>query len=171
MSSRSWLTCAASIAETASFSRCTRLLCIAFCNSSSVGMAGFLDGVGNDSTGVAGLLEQSLQRRHLIVPFDQRWNGSEARQRRFIQRPDLVADRGTVVVDTQRAAVGEFSDAVPGEMNLAHRIRRQCGDVGRSIPAMIVGADADIVDVAEDAATSSFRDGGHEFPFRNHGFS
>src|SRR4030088_3084553 len=152
MSSRSWLTCVASIAETVWFSRCTRLLCMAFCNSSSVGMADFLDGVANEAAGVAGFPEQNLQRWHLIVPFDQRWNGAEARQRRSIQRPDLVADLGTVVVDTQRAAVGECSDAVPGKMNLAHRIRRQCGDVGRSIPAMIVGADADIVDVAEDAA-------------------
>src|SRR5437879_122712 len=71
-----------------------------------------------------------------------------------------------VIVDAQGAALGQLAHAVAGEMNFPDRRRRQRGEIRRSIPAMIVGADIDVVHVAQDAAAGALRHRGHELPFR-----
>ena len=44
---------------------------------------------------------------------------------------------------------------------------RQRGDIGRGIPAVVMGADTDVIDVAQDAETGAGCDRRHELPFRN----
>src|SRR6266849_10037783 len=168
MSSRSAVMCAASIAETVTLSRRTRLTCIAVCNSSSVGITGSVC-ARDKGRSVVGLLKQDVQRRHVVVPLNQSGDSTEARNGFPVERPDFLADARAVIVDAQGASVRESLDAVSGQMDFADGFGRQGGDIGRGIPAMVMGADADIVDVAKDAAAGTGCDSGHELPFRNDG--
>ncbi len=72
-----------------------------------------------------------------------------------------------MIVDAQGASVRESLDAVSGQMDFADGLGRQGGDIGRGIPAVVVSADANVVDVAKDAAAGTGRDSSHELPFRN----
>src|SRR6266852_2726060 len=143
MSSRLAETYPASIGATALESRERRLACIASCISSSVGMPGIPARVVNQMVRMGRLMKQNLQRWHFVIPFDQRRHCTEAHQRLLIQPPDLVADPRAVIVDAKSGAVGQGLDAVSSQMDLADRIRWQGCDIGRGVPAVIVGADAD----------------------------
>src|SRR5437868_8612519 len=59
--------------------------------------------------GVAGFADQHIERRHIGVPLDQGGYRAEPAQRFGVQRPNIVDDTRTVIVDPQGAAVGEFA--------------------------------------------------------------
>src|SRR5260370_41044103 len=140
MSNRSTVNSPASIAATALESQESRLACIALCVSSSVGMPGTRARVTNQMVRMKCLMKQNLQRRHFVVPFDQCRHRAEAFQRLQIQAPDLVADPRAVIVDAKGGAVGQGLDAMPSQLDLADRIGWQRCDIGRGVPAVILGA-------------------------------
>ena len=74
--------------------------------------------------------------------------------------PDLGADAGSVIVDPKTAAAFKIFDRMTGEMDLLDRSGVQRREVGRRLPAVINGADADVVDIAQHAAASFLRDSG-----------
>src|SRR5262245_10838095 len=100
----------ASNVEAATSSCRTRLRHMACCSSSSVGMGGLAFCVGHERAGTGRLLEQNAERRNIIVPFDQGWNRTEARERLPIERPHLLDDARAMIVDAQDRAVGERPD-------------------------------------------------------------
>src|SRR5207244_4139570 len=98
-----------------------RLRRIARCISSSVGTgAPFF--AGNERGRSACFLKQNVERRHVIVPFDQRRDRAESCDGLPVKRPDLLADPGTVIVNPERAAVREASNAVTGEVDFPDNI-------------------------------------------------
>src|SRR5712671_5085627 len=141
-------TFSASIAAAGSSLRSSRLARMARCNSSSVGTARLLFGRCQKRAGVVGLAEQYVEGRHVGVPLDQGWNRTEPCERFPVQRPYLGDDVRAMIVDAQRAAVGERSHAVAGEMDFPNRRRWQRGQIGGRVPAMVMGADIDVVHVA-----------------------
>src|SRR5215467_732744 len=147
MFSRSGGTFSASIAAAAPSSRSTRLARMARCNSSNVGTARLPLSQCQKRTGMVGLAEQYVERRHVGVPFDQGRNRTEPAERFPIQCPYLRDDPRAVIVDAQGAAVVERSHAVAGEMDFPDSRGRQCGQIGRCVPAMIMRTDVDVVDV------------------------
>src|SRR5262249_10590038 len=72
-----------------------------------------------------------------------------------------------MVVDPQSATIGKLANAMAGQVDFANRIRRQRREIDQGIPAVILGADIDIVDVAKNATASARGDGSHELPFRD----
>src|SRR3984893_15815162 len=106
MSSRSVGTPPASIGEIARLSRRRRLAFVALCISSSVGMAGFLARVVNQTARTTCLQKQDLQQRHFVIPFDQRRHRAKACNGLPIQAPNLVTEPRAVIVDAKDGAVG-----------------------------------------------------------------
>ena len=76
-----------------------------------------------------------------------------------------------MVVNPEWAAVGEGSNAVTGEMDFPDNIDWQRCNVGRCVPFVIVGTDADVIDVAKNAAAGARGDRGHKLPFGNDGIA
>src|SRR5690242_10836546 len=72
-----------------------------------------------------------------------------------------------MVVDAQQAPALDLSHAVAGKMDFADGGRRQRIEVGRRVPAVVVRAHEDIVDVAENAAAGARGDGGEKLPLRD----
>src|SRR5215472_5131475 len=135
--------------------------------SSSVGIDDLLPGAVEQRRGARGLVDEDRESRQVGVPFDQGGNRAKSRQRLGIEFPDLGDDARAVIIDAQRAAALELPDAVAGEVELADRGRRQGGEVSRRIPAVVAGTDIDIVDVAQDAATSAVSYRREKLPFRD----
>src|SRR6516165_10200344 len=123
--------------------------------SSSLGIGDLLSGTVEQPRGARGLVDEDRERRQVGVPLDQGRNRAKSRQRLGVEFPDLGDDARAVIIDAQRAAALELPDAVAGEVELADRGRRQGGEVSRRIPAVVAGADIDVVDVAQDAATGA----------------
>src|SRR5215472_1555244 len=123
--------------------------------SSSVGIGDLLPGAVEQHRGARGLVDEDGEGRQVGVPFDQSGDRAKSRQRLGIELPDLGDDAFAVIVDAQRAAALELTNAVAGEVDLADRGRRQSGEVDRRVPAVVAGADIDVVDVAQDAATGA----------------
>src|SRR6266851_5742847 len=98
MLSRSAGTFSASIAAAAPSSRSIRLARIARCSSSSVGIACLLFGPREQRAGKVRLAEQHVEGRHVVVPFDQRRNRTEPRERFPVQRPYFGNDPRAVIV-------------------------------------------------------------------------
>src|SRR6516164_3865327 len=136
-------------------------------NSSSVGIGDLLPGAVEERRGARGLVDEDGEGRQVGVPFDQGGDRAEARQRLGVQFPDLWNYARAVVVDAQHAAALELPDAVAGEVDLADRGRRQSGEISRRMPAVVAGADIDVVDVAEDAATGAASHRRKKLPFRD----
>src|SRR5712692_7271081 len=113
------------------------------------------------------LVDQHFERRHSGVPFDEGRHRAEAPERGRVERPDLGHDARTVIVDAKRTAIFELPDGVAGEMDLADRGGRQRGKIGRRVPAVIAGADEDVVDVAQNAAAGALGDPCEQLPLRN----
>src|SRR5258708_2770594 len=101
MPRRSWATSSASSADTASSSCRTRLRRMAYCSSSSVGMRGLVVCAGNEAIGTSRLLEENVERRHVVVPLDQGRERTEPGQRVPVERPHLLDDARAVIVDAQ----------------------------------------------------------------------
>ena len=106
------------------------------------------------------LVEQYAERRHVGIPFDQGRDPPKPRQCLREKCPDLGADAGSVIVDPKTAAAFKIFDRMTGEMDLLDRSGVQRREVGRRLPAVINGADADVVDIAQHAAASFLRDSG-----------
>src|SRR6516165_5777982 len=109
----------------------------------------------DQGVGMARLRQQHLKRRYIVVPFDQRRDRTEAAQRFRVERPHLVGHARGVIVDPQAAAVGELAHAMAGEVDLADCLARQRCHIGRGVPAVILGTDKNVVDVAKNAAASA----------------
>src|SRR5260370_18108794 len=105
------------------------------------------------------LVQQDLERRKVGVPLNQRWRWTKASERRGIERPDRLYDRGGVVVDQNVHVLG---DVMAGKVDLADRLDWKCLEVGDRVEPEIPGADIDIVDIAEDPAAGSAGELGHE---------
>src|SRR6516164_2648634 len=121
--------------------------------SSSVGIGDPLTGAVEQRRSAGGLVNEDSQGRQVSVPFDQSGDRAKSRQRLGVQFPDLADDARAVIVDAQQAAALELPDAMASEVDLTDRGRRQGGEVDRRIPAVVAGADIDVVDVAQDSAT------------------
>src|SRR6516165_9114753 len=134
--------------------------------SRSVGI-GDLPGAVEQRRGARGFADKDRERRQVGVPFDQSGNRAKSRQRLGVKLPDFGDDARAMVVDAQRAAALELPDAVAGEVDLADRGRRQGGEVDRRVPAVVAGADIDVVDVAQDAATGAASHRRKKLPFRD----
>ena len=65
-----------------------------------------------------------------------------------------------MIVDPQTVAAFKIFDRMTAEMNLLDRSGVQRREVGGRFPAVITGADADVVDIAQHAAASFLRDSG-----------
>src|SRR6516162_7399252 len=83
--------------------------CIAVWISSSVGTAHPVACGVDQCIGVAGFFEQNVERRNVVVPFDQGWHWTEPPQRRLVERPHLADDARSVVVDPQTTAIGQLA--------------------------------------------------------------
>src|SRR5882672_191753 len=59
--------------------------------------------LGGGDLGAQRLLDDARERRHLVVPLDERGQGAEARDGVAIELPDLVADGVIVRVEQQLA--------------------------------------------------------------------
>src|SRR5215475_12199620 len=118
MFSRSGETLSASIAAAALSSRSIRLVRMARCSSSSVGTARLLFCQSEKRTGMLRLAEQHVERRHVVVPFDQRRHRTEPCERLPVQRPDLRNYARAMIIDTQGTAVVKRPHAVAGKMDL-----------------------------------------------------
>src|SRR5579875_3048393 len=129
----------------------TRLWKTARWSSSKLGIGGRLPGAVKEPRGALGLIEQDLEFRQIGIPFDQARDRAEPRQRLGVERPDLGIDARAVVVDTQPQTPFDLLHAVPREMDLADRRAWQRCEIGARIPAVLAGADVDVVDVAQDA--------------------
>ena len=81
------------------------------------------------------------------------------------QVPNRRGDARAVVVDAKNLALVKLPHAVPGHVDLGYGRWRQSIEIGQPIPTMIAGADINIVDVAQNAASRAPRDLGEEFPF------
>src|SRR5664279_2167153 len=125
------------------------------CNSCSDDIAAFQDGLC-----LRRLVEQDLERRDIGVPLDQRRPGTEASDRVPIERPYRRGDPGAVGIDQAGPARIES-----GEVNLGHRVRGHCRDIGARIEPVIDRVDMDIVDVEEQLAAGAAGNGGDEIPF------
>src|SRR5579875_1414436 len=145
----------------------TRLWKTARWSSSKLGIGGRLPGAVKEPRGALGLIEQDLEFRQIGIPFDQARDRAEPRQRLGVERPDLGNDARAVVVDTQPQTPSDLWHAGPREMDLAERRAWQRCEIGARIPAVIAGADVDVVDVAQDAAAGAGGHRGEKFPFRD----
>src|SRR6266853_216812 len=125
------------------------------CHSCSDGIAGLEDGLC-----LCRLVEQDFERRDIGVPFDQRRLGTEARDGGPVEVPYRRGDPGPVGVDEAVPACVE-----PGEVNLGHRIARNCRDISARVEPVIDRVDVDIVDIEEQLAAATAGYGGDEFPF------
>src|SRR5271169_44381 len=112
------------------------------------------------------LVQQDLERRKVGVPLNQRGHWTKASERRGIERPDPLYDPGAVVVDQNVHVLG---DVMAGKVDLADRLDRESLDICDRVEPKIPGADVDVVDVAEDAATGSKGDFRQELCLRNRG--
>src|SRR5260370_41935439 len=114
------------------------------------------------------LVQQDLERRKVGVPLNQRWRWTKASERRGIERPDRLYDRGGVVVDQNVHVLG---DVMAGKVDLADRLDWKCLEVGDRVEPEIPGADIDIVDIAEDPAAGSAGELGHELRLGDRGMA
>src|SRR6516164_1695015 len=119
---------AAFVASSSKWSR------IAVCSSSSVGTAGLVACSKNQSVGMTGFAHQDIERRHVVIPFNQGRERAEASQRFSVKRPHLIDHARTMVIDPQGISIGKFADAVASEMNLPDCCGGQLSNVGRGIP-------------------------------------
>src|SRR6516225_8683040 len=120
MLSRSAPTPSGSMAAAAASSRSTRLARMARCTSSSVGMGSLpfgggrggggrraRRGFGHERAGMRRLTDEHVERWDVVVPFDERWNRTELRQRDAIERPYFGNHPRGMIVDPHRAAIGK----------------------------------------------------------------
>src|SRR5580692_6520690 len=135
--------------------------------SRSVGIGPRLVRLRQNGGSLVGLLDQHFERGNVAIPFDHGRPRAEAQDSLPEQRPYRGLDRRSVIVDPQLRAVAQLLDCVTGEVQLLDLRRRQCLKVGYRIPAVIGGADENVVHVAEDAAAGPSGDGDHELALRN----
>src|SRR5439155_27312978 len=83
------------------------------------------------------------------------------------ERPNGRRHTRAMVIDAQHLAVVELTHRVPGEVDLPDGRSRQGGEIRARIPAVVAGTHEDIVDVAQDAAAGTRRNGGEELPLRD----
>src|SRR5262245_31429071 len=131
MSSRSGPIPSASDPTIPAGSPSTMLARMARCNSSSVGMLRLTFGNGDKASRQPRFLEQLFKRRDIVVPFDQGRDSAKYRERLLIQRPHLWDDRGAMIVDAQRSAIGKLADGVTGEVDFPDCSGWQPREVGR----------------------------------------
>src|SRR6187397_1298965 len=98
-----------------------RLARMARCHSRSVCMRGLASCNLNEPIGTTRLIDERLQWRNVVVPFDQGWDRPEQRERLLVQRPDFRDDARAVIVDTQGLAIAELPHRVPGKVDFADR--------------------------------------------------
>src|SRR5260370_32603847 len=139
----------------------------AHCNSSSVGAQVVMSLPPNSGLCNRSFFHQNLKRRHISVPFNQSGNGSKALEGLLEQVPHGRRDARAMVVDANYLALVKLPDAVPGQVNLGNRLKRQSVKIGQCIPTVIAGTDINIIDVADDAAPRASRDLCKKFPFRD----
>src|SRR6266545_4619593 len=99
-------------------SRVTRPRYMARWSSSSASTIGSLRAL-KKCAGVRGFLEQDGKRRDAVVPLDKRRTRSEPSQRFLVERPHVVCDARTVIVDAHRLSVPELPNRVARQVNLA----------------------------------------------------
>src|ERR1700676_4662683 len=97
------------------------------CHSCSDGIAGL-----EDDLCLCRLVEQDLERRDIGVPLDQRRLGAEACDGGSVELPYRGGNPGPVGIDQAVPARVE-----PGEVNLGHRIRRNCRQISARVEPMI----------------------------------
>src|SRR5438132_3639248 len=124
------------------------------CHSCSDGIAGL-----EDDLCLCRLVEQDLERRNIGVPFDQGRLGAEACDGGPVELPYRRGDPGPVGIDEAVPARVE-----PGEVNLGHRIGRNCRQISARVEPVIDRVDVDIVDIEEQLAAGTTGDGGNELP-------
>src|ERR1051325_4075455 len=144
MSSRLDDTRWASIAATAARLSPIRPACIARCNSSSVGTVDLARRTIEKFLGAGRFVEQNAERRYVIVPFDQGRNRPETPKRFLVKRPDLGAHSWTAIIDPQRPPVRHGSGGVASLVKLPKGRGRQCRQIGRGVPAVILRAHVDV---------------------------
>src|SRR6202171_3213838 len=105
------------------------------------------------------LVEQDLERRDIGVPLDQRRLGAEACDGGPVELPYRGGDPGSVGIDEAVPARVES-----GEVNLGHRIRRNCRQISARVEPVIDRVDVDIVDIEEQLAAGMAGEGGGEDP-------
>src|SRR6202171_4381641 len=125
------------------------------CHSCSDGIASL-----QDDLCLCRLVEQDLERRDIGVPLDQRRLGAEACDGGPVELPYRGGDTGSVGIDEAVPARVES-----GEVNLGHRIRRNCRQISARVEPVIDRVDVDIVDIEEQLAAGTAGDGGDELPF------
>jgi hypothetical protein len=110
------------------------------------------------------LVQQNFERGKVGIPLDQRRHWTEAPERRGVEIPDGIGNSGSVVVDQD---IDVFGGVMASEMDLADRLDRQRIEIRDRVEPKIFTTDADVVNVAEDAAARPARDFGQEFRLRN----
>src|SRR5450432_803700 len=66
-----------------------------------------------DAARVLGFCFELGERRHALVPFDDRGHAAEARERAFVQSPDIARDPRAMIVEQKPSAI-----AMPSEVDL-----------------------------------------------------
>src|SRR6266852_2138896 len=143
----------------------TRLAHIARWSSSSEGAAVSIFRLFDEHGSTRRLLEQHRHGGHVGVPFDQRRHRAETRECFGVECPHFRGDARAVIVDAEYPSAVEPSHGVTRQMDLAHDLRRQSGEVPCGVPAVIASTYINVVYVAQNAAAGSLRDLSKEFPF------
>src|SRR5215467_11876989 len=88
-------------------------------------------------TRAANLVGQGVERRHIVVPFDQRGRRTHPRQCATVQVPHDITDGAAMVVDQKPRsfAVAIFGEA--GKMKFADMLHGKRADVSRGVESMI----------------------------------
>src|SRR5262245_4217520 len=98
------------------------------------------EGALRHGVGARGLRQNDVERRDVIVPFDQRWFPPEALERAGIERPDRLSDAAAMGVDQDFAAALLRLRREAAQMQLRDGVDRELGDVTIAIEAEIVRA-------------------------------
>src|SRR5215813_7936503 len=81
--------------------------------SSSIGTTDPIASNVDQRVRVARFIDQNIERRHVLVPFDQGRHRPEPAQTFLVERPHLVDHARAVIVNTQRGASASWRTLCP----------------------------------------------------------
>jgi hypothetical protein len=121
---------------------------------------------GSFPVGAPRSLQQHLKRRQSGIPFDQGRYPTDAPYRMRVKVPYRLGYGGAVIVDQDKRAV-HLVPVVAGQMNLADRGHWEGVKMAARFEAEIVGADMDVVHIAQQSAAGPRDKGRQKLRFGN----
>ena len=119
-----------------------------------------------NTIGPPGFINQDLQGRKRIIPFDQCGFTPKPFYRIFVKPPYLLGDGPVMGID-QDLATFETIDGRSGEMDLHDPVDWNTAEIILGIEAVIASADIDVVDIEQDPAIGPPGELGDKFPLRD----